>query len=186
MKWYELKYLNIKQHSVSNKRQEKKKKKEYILKIILIGKSIVKEMFLNKNISRAFRESMKLTIGADFYVKYIMVDGKKVFLRLWDFAEEERFKILLPAFTKGINGAIFMCDIANIKSLKNISDYIEIVRNNSGDVPIFLAFSELFSKGKELVDLGENYIFTDITSKIGPRGENTLALLTEKILKTIE
>ena len=123
-----------------------------------------------------------MTIGADFSVKMVEVEGKKVTLRIWDFAAEERFRSLLPHFIRGANGAIIMYDVIDAKTLKVISEVIELVKKDVGNIPIFLNVPELPSKAKEIVSLTKKYI-TDISTEIESRAENVFELLAKKILE---
>ena len=69
-----------------------------------VGKTTLVQRYLTK----IFNEDLKMTIGADFSIKTFEIEGKKVVVRIWDFAGEERFKVLLPSFAKGADGGIFM------------------------------------------------------------------------------
>ena len=123
------------------------------------------------------------TIGADFYIKNVEIEGINVALQIWDFAAEESFRFLLPQYIRDANGAIIMYNSIDAKSLKNLSEVLEIVKKNVGEIPIFLAIPELPSKTEELVDLTEKYTFTEITSEVGPTGEHAFELLTKKMLE---
>ena len=45
---------------------------------------------------------------------------------IWDFAAEERFRFLLPQYIGDANGATIVYDAIDAKSLKNVSNIIEI------------------------------------------------------------
>jgi len=60
-------------------------------------------------------------------------------LRIWDLGGELRFKVLLPSFVKGADGALFICDITKRTSIKNIDDWLSIIsKKNRAEVPILL------------------------------------------------
>ncbi|NVM38519.1 MAG: hypothetical protein HWN81_23205 [Candidatus Lokiarchaeota archaeon] len=184
LKWYELCSGKASQHQVSNTivENEEKKKYDYAFKIIVLGKP-EKTAFILKLITGIFSEDIRNTIGADFYIKNVEIEGINVTLRICDFAAEERFQFLLPQYIRDANGAIIMYDAIDAKSLKNLSEVLEIVKENVGKIPIFLTIPELPSKAEELVDLIENYTFTEITSEVGPTGEHAFELLTKKMLE---
>jgi len=46
-----------------------------------VGKTTLVHRYLTK----IFKEDLKMTIGADFSVKELEIDGKTVVLRIWDF-----------------------------------------------------------------------------------------------------
>ncbi len=76
-----------------------------------------------------------MTIGVDFEVKTLEVEGKKVKLQIWDFGGEERFRFLLPSYVKGTTGALFMYDVSNYSSLAHIDDWFNVIRK--GGMPAF-------------------------------------------------
>lgn len=70
-----------------------------------------------------------MTLGVNFHLKAIELDVEPVKLQIWDFAGEERFRYLFPSYIRGANGADFMYDITNYRSLTHVDDssgiYIE-------------------------------------------------------------
>jgi len=88
------------------------------------GKTTLTQRFL----TNLFKSDTKMTIGVDFEVKSLEVDGKKIKLQIWDFGGEERFRFLLPTYVRGANGALFMYDVTNYSSLAHIDDWLLVVR----------------------------------------------------------
>ena len=72
-----------------------KSKKATIYKIVIIGESkvgktnIMSQYWLNK-----CRDVYKWTIGADFCIKKIEIDGSNMTLQIWDSAGQEIFQSL--------------------------------------------------------------------------------------------
>ena len=101
-----------------------------------------KTTLIKRYITKVFDEDLKMTIGADFSIKELQVDGKNARLRIWDFAGEERFKVLLPSFAKGADGGIFMFDTTRYASLKNVDDWLSIFERSTADqqfeIPIIM------------------------------------------------
>ena len=69
-----------------------------------------------------------MTIGVDFKVKNLFVDGQKVKLQILDFGVEERFRFLLPTYVRGALGGIFVYDVTNYSSFAHIDNWLSIVR----------------------------------------------------------
>ena len=124
---------------VRGKKEKKKKKvddisrnlnttdREGAFKICVFGDEFPgKTTLINRYFTKVFDEDIKMTVGVDFYVKDLEIEGKKVVLRLWDFGGEQRFKALLPSFAKGADGGIFLFDVSSYTSLKNIDDWLSI------------------------------------------------------------
>jgi small GTP-binding protein len=96
-------------------------------KVCVFGDGGVGKTTLIRRFSKGvFKEDLKMTIGADFSVKNIDINDRKITLRMWDFAGEDRFRVLLPAFAKGADGGIFMYDTTRFSSLSQIRDWLEI------------------------------------------------------------
>ncbi|MBY9007200.1 MAG: GTP-binding protein [Candidatus Lokiarchaeota archaeon] len=88
------------------------------------GKTTLTHRFL----TNLFKSDSTMTIGVDFNVKSLEVNGKKVKLQIWDFGGEERFRFLLPTYVRGASGALFMYDITNFSSLAHIDDWLMVVK----------------------------------------------------------
>ena len=66
------------------------------------------------------------TIGIDFKVKTIQLNGKSIRLQIWDTAGQERFQTILPAYYRGAQYALAprpagsplcpVCDVSLIAS----------------------------------------------------------------------
>ena len=100
-----------------------------------------------------------MTIGADFSVKDLNVDAQEVTLQIWDFAGEERYKILFPSFVRNADGGIFMFDLTRYFSLKNIDDWLSFFREemkfSAKQIPIIMVGSKLDLEEKRSVDMEE-------------------------------
>ncbi|KAF3836152.1 hypothetical protein F7725_028710 [Dissostichus mawsoni] len=69
------------------------------LKILIIGESGVgKSSLLLRFTDDTFDPEQTATIGVDFKVKTISVDGNKAKLAIWDTAGQERFRTLTPMY----------------------------------------------------------------------------------------
>ncbi|MHA1727154.1 MAG: hypothetical protein ACTSWY_00295 [Promethearchaeota archaeon] len=64
--------------------------------------------------------------------------SKRVELQIWDIGGEERYRIPLPTYSKGDNGAIILYDITSNSQFNLIVDYVNIIRENAGNIPIIL------------------------------------------------
>ncbi|MBY9020732.1 MAG: GTP-binding protein [Candidatus Lokiarchaeota archaeon] len=103
---------------------------DVMFKICIFGDGGVgKTTLLGRYLTGIFKSSTTMTIGVDFHVKKLEVDGKKILLQIWDFAGENRFRFLLPSYVLGASGGIFMYDITRYSSLKNFPEWINIFKN---------------------------------------------------------
>ncbi len=99
------------------------------LKIIIFGDNFPEKTALTqKFLANLFVSDQKLTIGVDFEVKSLTVDGQKVKLQIWEIGGEERFRFLLPTYLKGTDGGLFVYDITNYSSIAHIDDWLSVIR----------------------------------------------------------
>jgi len=103
--------------------------KEATYKVCIVGNGGVgKTTLLQRYITGQFFLDTKVTIGLDIGVKYLTVEGTRITLQIWDFGGEDRFRFLLPNYTRGAFGGIFMYDLTRPHSLRNIDEWIKIFR----------------------------------------------------------
>ena len=98
---------------------------DYLLKIIIIGDSGVgKSSLLMRFAEGSFTSSFITTIGIDFKVKIIDIDGKKVKLQIWDTAGQERFRTITTAYYKNAMGVLLVYDVTDKPSFDHIRYWI--------------------------------------------------------------
>ncbi|RKP15400.1 P-loop containing nucleoside triphosphate hydrolase protein [Piptocephalis cylindrospora] len=86
------------------------------LKLLLIGNSNVgKSSILLRFTDDSFlpQEETSATIGVDFKVKMMELEGKKYKLTIWDTAGQERFRTLTSSYYRGAQGVILVYDVTN-------------------------------------------------------------------------
>lgn len=114
-------------------------KPQKIFKLVVIGAAGVgKTSIVRRFCENSFLEGYKTTIGSDFYVKKLDLEQANVNLSVWDLAGEERFRFVLPTFCKGAQGALIIFDLSRRRSYINITSYIELLWNITGQIPAIL------------------------------------------------
>ena len=107
-------------------------------KIILFGDpNVGKKTLVQGSLTNLFVSGQTRTIGVDFEIKTLTVDGQKVMLEVWVFGGEERFRFLLPTYVRGARGGLFVYDITNYSSLAHIDDWLNVVRKEIRAEDIF-------------------------------------------------
>lgn len=109
---------------------------DYLFKLLLIGDSGVgKTCVLFRFSEDQFNSTFISTIGIDFKIRTIELEGKKVKLQIWDTAGQERFRTITTAYYRGAMGIMLVYDITNMKSFDNIKNWIRNIEEHaSGDV----------------------------------------------------
>ncbi|KAG2229628.1 hypothetical protein INT48_001235 [Thamnidium elegans] len=86
------------------------------LKLLLIGNSNVgKSSLLLRFTDDTFlpQEEVSATIGVDFKVSMMEVNGEMYKLTIWDTAGQERFRTLTSSYYRGAQGVILVYDVSN-------------------------------------------------------------------------
>ena len=133
-----------------------------MFKIVFFGDGGVgKTTLINRYLTGVFKSDSEITIGVDFHVKKIDVEGKQVGLQIWDFAGEDRFRFLMPSYVIGASGGIFMYDITRYTSLKNFEDWLEIFkkgyRGQNSQIPVLMVGSKMDLEYKRTVSRSEAF-----------------------------
>ena len=90
------------------------------IKLLLIGDSGVgKSCCLLRFSEDSFTPSFITTIGIDFKIRTIELDGKRVKLQIWDTAGQERFRTITTAYYRGAMGILLVYDVTDEKSFNS-------------------------------------------------------------------
>ncbi len=169
---------------------------DYTFKILLLGDaSVGKTSFTKRYCYNIFNPSERLTIGVDFHVKTIELNNDRIKLQLWDVGGEERFRFLLPTYCLGANAAFLLYDITRPSTLDNISEWITIVRQKGGPIPIMLVGSKLDLEqsqrqvqreyGIQIAEKNDMASFVEISAKENMNVDDAFKVLTELTLDRI-
>ena len=95
------------------------------LKILILGDSSVgKTSLLLKYADGYFPTIYVATIGVEYKIKQINVNGLDINLQIWDTAGQERFRSITQNFMKGADGIMYVYDITEKSSFDNLKNWI--------------------------------------------------------------
>lgn len=101
---------------------------DFLFKIILVGDSDVgKTCVVQSFKSGIFIEKQQNTIGVDFTVRTLDIDGKRVKMQVWDTAGQERFRTITQSYYRSAHGAIVAYDITRRTTFESVSHWIREV-----------------------------------------------------------
>ncbi|NXI62021.1 RB18B protein, partial [Anseranas semipalmata] len=112
------------------------------LKLLLVGDSAVgKSSLLLRFTDGSFEPCLKPTIGVDFKVKKMVVDGHAVQLAIWDTAGQERFRTLAPSYYRGAQGVVLVYDVTRKDTFAGLESWLnelEIYTTKSNTVKMLV------------------------------------------------
>jgi small GTP-binding protein len=116
------------------------KEYDYLLKVVIAGASQSgKTSLLLRFVDNAFDRKAPTTIGVDFKLKTIELDGVIVKLQLWDTAGQERFDVITDSYYRGAAGLMVVYDITDNKSFDRMMDVIRKMQEaSSEDAPMYV------------------------------------------------
>jgi len=79
------------------------------------------------------------SVGVDFKLKNIEIDGKKIKIQIWDTAGQERYKTITTSYYRGANSICIVYDITDSESFEHIKNWIEEIHQYAKEsVMLFL------------------------------------------------
>lgn len=136
---------------------------DYLFKLLLIGDSGVgKSCLLLRFADDTFTESYISTIGVDFKIRTIELDGKTIKLQIWDTAGQERFRTITSSYYRGAHGIIVVYDVTELSSFNNVKTWLnEIDRFATEGVNKLLVGNKCDLVSKKAVDYDTAKQFAD-------------------------
>ncbi|KAL1196621.1 Ras-related protein RABE1d [Cardamine amara subsp. amara] len=107
---------------------------DYLIKLLLIGDSGVgKSCLLLRFSDDTFTTSFITTIGIDFKIRTVELDGKRIKLQIWDTAGQERFRTITTAYYRGAMGILLVYDVTDESSFNNIRNWMKNIEQHASD-----------------------------------------------------
>ncbi|PWN36675.1 GTP-binding protein ypt1 [Meira miltonrushii] len=99
---------------------------DFLFKLLLIGDSGVgKSCLLLRFADDSYSESYISTIGVDFKIRTVELEGKTVKLQIWDTAGQERFRTITSSYYRGAHGIIVVYDTTDQDTFANVKQWLQ-------------------------------------------------------------
>jgi len=134
-----------------------------VFKLVLIGDSGVgKSCLLLRFADDTYTESHISTIGVDFKIRTIQLDGKTIKLQIWDTAGQERFRTITSSYYRGAHGIIVVYDTTDGETFEHVKTWLhEIDRYASENVNKLLVGNKSDLTSKRAVETEAAKEFAD-------------------------
>ena len=146
-------------------------------KLIFLGdQGVGKSCILNRFMSDTFKDDYQATIGLDFQSKNVQIDNQDIHLLLYDTAGQEKFRSLIPMYTRDANIILLVYDIGSKDSFLHLSDWLKDITNiNMNEVIFALVGNKIDLAEYREVSLEEgqkfaeehDFIFQEVSAKTG-------------------
>ncbi len=146
-------------------------------KLIFLGdQSVGKSCILNRFMNDTFTEEYQATIGLDFQSKNVQIDNQDIHLLLYDTAGQEKFRSLIPMYTRDANIILLVYDVTSKDSFTHLSQWLKDLTNIKKEEVIFAVVGnkiDLEDKREVSAEEGQNYakehefLFAEVSAKTG-------------------
>ncbi|XP_040198429.1 ras and EF-hand domain-containing protein-like isoform X2 [Rana temporaria] len=111
-----------------------------IYRLVLAGDAgSGKSSFLLRLCLNEFRGDIPTTLGVDFQMKKLLVDGQYTMLQIWDTAGQERFRSIAKSYFRKAHGVLLMYDVTSEMSFLNVRQWIDEIKNSCDkSIPMML------------------------------------------------
>ena len=116
-----------------------------LFKVILAGEGSVGKTSLRRRfMGDKFQKAYAMTIGADFSVKKLEIQGHDISFSIWDLAGQSHFKAVRPAFYKGAQAAIVVFSTVERASFIAVPNWVnEVWTYTNKQIPMLLVGNKI-------------------------------------------
>ncbi|XP_030064740.1 ras-related protein Rab-35 isoform X2 [Microcaecilia unicolor] len=108
---------------------------DHLFKLLIIGDSGVgKSSLLLRFADNTFSGSYITTIGVDFKIRTLTINGERVKLQIWDTAGQERFRTITSTYYRNTHGVIIVYDVTSPESFVNVKRWLHEIGQNCDNV----------------------------------------------------
>lgn len=168
---------------------------DFLLKLLVIGDSGVgKSCILVRFSDNYYTESYISTIGVDFKIRTIVIDGKTIKLQIWDTAGQDRYRTITPSYYRGSNGIVMVYDVTDGITFSNIKYWVtEANKYVSDTVPRMLIGNKCdqinkrkisYEEARQFAD-NQDMLFFETSAKDATNVESAFTNITNRILQKI-
>ena len=143
-------------------------------KVVFVGNAGVgKTQIILRILNNPFNDAYESTIGFDYMQKNITFRGTKIKLHMWDTADQEKYKNLIPSYVRNSSIVFLIYDVSVKSSFDNIQNWITFIRSieNNNLVlcgnKIDLEKREVTKEEGEALAQKEKITFFEVSAKTG-------------------
>ena len=163
--------------------------------LLIIGDATVgKTCILRRFAHDKFTSNYISTVGIDFFTKDVILDDKKIHIKIWDTAGQERYRSLTQGFFRKAEGIIIVYDITNESSFNNLKFWIDSIESNTNSqnskIPAIIIGNKIDILERKVDKISaenfaknKNYKYFEVSAKTGINIDESIKYLIKKVLK---
>ncbi|XP_074533785.1 ras and EF-hand domain-containing protein isoform X2 [Halichoeres trimaculatus] len=90
-----------------------------------------KSSFLLRLLLNEFRGDIQTTLGVDFQMKKMLVDGEMTSLQIWDTAGQERFRSIARSYFRKAHGVLLLYDVSSESSFLSVRGWVDQIEDST-------------------------------------------------------
>lgn len=166
---------------------------DHLFKLLIIGDSGVgKSSLLLRFSDNTFSGTYITTIGVDFKIRTVDVEGEKVKLQIWDTAGQERFRTITSTYYRGTHGVIVVYDVCSGESFANVKRWLHEIDQNCDVVNRILVGNKDDDPERKTVETADARRFAEqmgielyeTSAKVNKNVEEMFLAITRLVLRT--
>ena len=162
--------------------------------LLIIGDSTVgKTSILSRFANGTFNSNYLATVGLDNFTKDEIIDNKTVRIKIWDTADQERYKALTKGFFRNAQGIMIVYDVTNAETFENLTIWIKSINEHMGTdtekIPSIVIGNKVDSEEREvkfeeaeLFAKKYNYPYFETSAKTGENIDQTIRFLVKEVI----
>lgn len=170
-------------------------------KVVLLGDGRVGKTSLRKRfMGQTFETNYAMTIGADFSVQNMAIDGQEYRVQIWDLSGQSQFLEVRKLYYKNVTGLIFVFDVMVPPSFEHLEGWVKeyvdygdkkaksaVVLGNKVDLISDDELQQLVTKGDEYAKQLADYFsfdvdFLETSALTGHNVDNAFTYLAKAII----
>ena len=167
---------------------------DFMFKVLLLGEPSSGKYWLTQTYLANYlnTDKMRLSIGINFYLKCMNLNGLQIRLQIWDVDTHCNFSSLIPLYCRGSKAALILYDITDTSIFDNLSEWVNLIKHNAGNIPILLVGCKLELEQFRQVSHEDALMlvkkfnlrgFIEISSRTGQNVDDMFNLFTNMIME---
>jgi Ras-related protein Rab-1A len=167
---------------------------DHQFKILTLGETQVgKTSILIKYTEGTFSETPLATIGVDFQVKKVNIQGKQIEVQIWDSAGQEKYRSISKQYYNRAQGILLVYDITNRDTFSAMKHWIKDIENQVQTNPQIVLIGNKLDLPGRTVDEDEAIEFAkthklelfETSAKTGEGIDKAMNVLIQKVFNDV-